>query len=95
MRKTSVYLDELDAERLRKVAEEEGRSQAEVIRDAIYLYAARPKPVRDRNFAVFRLAEADVFPGPRRSIADTPEQELMKGFGSDAWSPAESRDPDS
>ena len=34
MKKTSVYLDELDAQRLRKVAEEEGHSQAEVIRDA-------------------------------------------------------------
>ncbi len=86
MKKTSVYLPEVDAERLRKVAEEEGRSQAEVIRDAIYLYAARPRPARDRDFALFKLTEADVLPGARPPVSEIPDEKLMEGFGSDAWS---------
>ena len=37
MRKTSVYLDEDQAQRLARLAREEGRSQAEVLREALNL----------------------------------------------------------
>jgi predicted transcriptional regulator len=35
VKKTSVYLDDADVERLRRIAAEEGRSQAEVVRAAL------------------------------------------------------------
>ena len=35
MRKTTVYLDESDAAALRRIAADTGRSQAEIIREAI------------------------------------------------------------
>jgi predicted transcriptional regulator len=74
MKKTSVYLEDEHAERLRQLARREGRSQAEVLRDAIMVYAERAKP--DRNFVCDGIAE-----GPGGSIADIPEEELLKGFG--------------
>src|SRR5262245_31405399 len=45
MRKTSVYLDDEQAERLARLSRAEGRSQAEIVRDAISCY--RPRPERD------------------------------------------------
>lgn len=74
MKKTSVYLADEHVERLRRVAEAEGRSQAEVLRDAILLYSSRKDPPR-----TFRMA--GVAEGPGGSIADIPEEELLKGFG--------------
>jgi predicted transcriptional regulator len=45
MRKTSVYLDDSDAERLRRLAAEEGRSQAQIVRAALSAYErARTAP---------------------------------------------------
>ena len=38
MRKTSVYLTERESKRLAELARSEGRSQAEIIRDAIPAY---------------------------------------------------------
>jgi len=38
MRKTSVYLGEEQAERLARLARQEGRSQAEILREAIAGY---------------------------------------------------------
>ena len=77
MRKTSVYLDEQLAERLARLARQEGRSQAEVLREAIAAY--EPAPVRDRNFALaagFRRIDGD-----SRAISQIPESELLDGFG--------------
>jgi predicted transcriptional regulator len=73
MRKTSVYLDHELAERLARVAREEGRSQAAVLRDAIATY--RPRPTHDRNFALSGIGRGD-----GTSIADVPEEELLDGF---------------
>ena len=50
MRKTSLYLDDEQADRLARLARAEGRPQAEIVREAIACY--RPRPKRDRNFAV-------------------------------------------
>jgi predicted DNA-binding protein len=50
MRKTSIYLDDEQADRLARLARAEGRPQAEIVREAISCY--RPALKRDRNFAL-------------------------------------------
>ena len=77
MRKTSVYLDDEQADRLARLARAEGRPQAEIVREAISCY--RPTPKRDRNFALagnFARIDTDA-----RPISEIPEDELMRGFG--------------
>lgn len=77
MRKTSIYLDDEQADRLARLARAEGRPQAEIVRDAISCY--RPAPKQDRNFALagnFERIDAD-----SRPISEIPEDELMRGFG--------------
>ena len=77
MRKTSVYLDDELAERLARLARQEGRSQAAVLREAIAAY--EPAPARDRRFALaagFRRIDDDP-----RAISQIPESELLDGFG--------------
>jgi predicted DNA-binding protein len=77
MRKTSVYLDDELAERLARLAREEGRPQAEILREAIAAY--HPRSVRDRSFAL-----AAGFPridGDQRPISEIPEEELLEDFG--------------
>lgn len=58
-----MYLDDRRADRLARLAQQEGRSQAEVIREAIDAY--EPKPLRDRDFALaagFARVDADSRP---------------------------------
>jgi predicted transcriptional regulator len=74
MKKTSVYLDDSDLERLRRLAAEEGRSQAELIRAALSAYEKARTPARD-----FALEGA--WAGDGSSVADVPEEELLAGFG--------------
>jgi Ribbon-helix-helix protein, copG family len=74
MKKTSVYLDEADVERLRRLAMIEQRSQAEIIREAIQNYEARSDPDRD-----FELEGA--WDGDGTSVAGVPDEELLEGFG--------------
>ncbi len=77
MRKTSVYLDDEQAERLARLARQEGRSQAEILREAVAAY--EPAASRDRHFAL-----AAGFPridGDARPISQIPEHELLEGFG--------------
>jgi predicted DNA-binding protein len=77
VRKTSIYLDDEQADRLARLARAEGRPQAEIVREAISCY--RPAPNRDRNFALagnFERIESD-----RRPISGIPDDELMRGFG--------------
>jgi hypothetical protein len=77
MRKTSVYLDEQQAERLARLARQEGRSQAEILRAAITAY--QPAPSRDRDFALGTgFARIDRDPRP---ISQIPDHELLEGFG--------------
>ena len=75
MKKTSLYLDDADLERLRRLAREEGRSQAEIVRAAISAYDTQRTP--DRTFAIDGAWEGD-----GTSVADIPEEELLRGFGS-------------
>lgn len=74
MRKTSVYLADEQAERLARLAREEGRSQAEVLRAAIDSY--QPRGSDDRDFALDGCVT-----GSGESIADVDEAELLRGFG--------------
>jgi predicted DNA-binding protein len=77
VRKTSVYLDDEQTERLARLAREEGRSQAEILREAVAAY--QPKPSQDRNFAL--AAGFQRIDGDPRPISEIPEEELLKGFG--------------
>ena len=78
MRKTSVYLEDAQAERLARLALREGRSQAEILRDAITAYES--PATSDRRFEV-----ATGFPriddGDNRPISQISESELLEGFG--------------
>jgi predicted transcriptional regulator len=77
VRKTSVYLDDELAGRLARLARELGRSQAEVLRDAIATY--EPRSSVDRTFALasgFERIDDD-----QRAISEIPEPELLDGFG--------------
>lgn len=78
MRKTSVYLNDQQAERLARLARQEGRSQAEILREAVAGY--QPKPSRNRDFAL--AAGFTRIDGDRRPISQIPEHELLEGFGS-------------
>jgi hypothetical protein len=77
MRKTSVYLDDEQAMRLARLARQEGKSQAEILREAVATY--EPMPPSDRNFALavgFGRVDDDA-----RPISQIPEGELLEGFG--------------
>jgi predicted DNA-binding protein len=77
MRKTSVYLNDQQAELLAALARQAGRSQAEILREAIAAY--RLPSSHDRSFALaagFRRVDNDP-----RSISEIPEHELLDGFG--------------
>ncbi len=73
MKKTSLYLEEADVDRLRQLAEREGRSQAEIMRAALAAYRYDLKAARS-----FALAGA--WEGDGTSIAGLPDEELLKGF---------------
>jgi predicted transcriptional regulator len=79
MKKTSVYLSDGERDRLRELAEYEGKSQAVVLREALAAYEVRPR--LPRQFAVDGSGAST----DRRSAADIPEEELMRGFGDDSF----------
>lgn len=74
VRKTSVYLEEEQAERLERLAREEGRPQAEILREAVANY--QPRTLQDRNFMLAGSGRGD-----GSSVADMPDEELLEGFG--------------
>ena len=78
MKKTSVYLSEADSERLAWLAEQEGKSQAEIVRLAIAEYRPCHRPVR--FFHMDGCVEGD-----GTSVAEIPEEEYLKGFGTDSF----------
>ena len=71
-----LYLHDADAARLRRLAAQEGSSQAEIVRKAIGAYEVQHRP--DRQFVLTASGEGD-----GRSVADIPEEELLEGFGAD------------
>jgi predicted DNA-binding protein len=77
VRKTSVYLSERESRRLVELARVEGRSQAEIIREAITAYV--PTVKGDGDFALAAgFARRDSDPRP---ISEISEDELLDGFG--------------
>jgi predicted transcriptional regulator len=77
VRKTSVYLGERESRRLAELAAAEGRSQADIIREAIAAYIPAPRGEGD-------LALAAGFPridDDPRPISQIPDDELLSGFG--------------
>ena len=72
MKKTSLYLHETDVLRLRRLAEAEGRTQADIVRAAVAAYEVRTS---QRRFLLDGVWEGD-----GTSIADV-EDELMRDFG--------------
>jgi predicted transcriptional regulator len=74
MKKTSIYLHDSDDERLRHLAEREGRSRAEIVRAALAAYEAQQ--VSDRRFSLTGAWEGD-----GSSVADIAELDLLRGFG--------------
>lgn len=85
MKKTSVYLSDEDRERLARLAEREGKSQALVMREALALYdAQRP----DLGFEFFKTEQDPEAPGiphfeTGQEFQDWLDTEGMKGFGED------------
>lgn len=71
--KTTVYLDGAEYRRLKAVAEAEGRSAAELIREAVREYTAqRAGRKTTRSIGRFRSGRSD--------LAEKSE-ELLEGFG--------------
>lgn len=77
MTKTSVYLTEAERKRLALLSRQEGRSQAQILRDAIAQY--RPKSPPKRHFQMAGSGAST----DGRSVADIPDEELLEGFGED------------
>jgi hypothetical protein len=77
VRKTSVYLTERESARLAELARSEGRSQAEIIREAITAYV--PAGRGDGEFAL--AVGFDRIDSDPRPISEIPEDELLDGFG--------------
>jgi hypothetical protein len=74
VKKTSIYLTDREVERLAYLSQRTGRSQSELVREAVGRYD--PRPSRDRNF---KMAGAGA--GQGDSVADYTEEELLRGFG--------------
>lgn len=74
--KTTVYLETADYRRLRALAQSEGRSTAELIREAVAEYAARRAPAqRPRSVGAGRSERGDV---------SERAEDLLSGFGESA-----------
>ncbi len=72
MNKTSPHLDDEQIERLARLAREEGKSQAQILRDAIAAYQPAVTPA-DRNFALavgFRRIDDDPRPISQIAVED-------------------------
>lgn len=71
--RTTVYLNTADYRRLKVLAEAEGRSAADLVREAVAEYAARrTAPERPRSLASFRSGRGDL---------SERTDELLEGFG--------------
>jgi broad specificity phosphatase PhoE len=73
MQKTTVYLDPAVALALREISRGEGRSQAELIREALHQYT--------RNRARPRLAGVGTFHSGRTDVSSRAEELLRTAAG--------------
>ncbi len=69
--KTTVYLDAADYRRLKQIAQSEGRTAAELVREAVAEYVGRRGGVRPRTVGLGR---------GRKDLAEQAES-LLSGFG--------------
>lgn len=60
MHKTTIYLDEETRLVLRRAAEREGKTQAELLRAAVLKYASGLGRPRARGFGAYRSGRSDV-----------------------------------
>lgn len=73
--KTTVYLDSADYQRLKSLARAQGRTAAELVREAVAEYArSRQNSVRPASIAAGRSGQGD--------LAERAE-ELLEGMGRD------------
>ena len=73
--KTTVYLDAADYRRLKALARSQGRTTAELVREAVAVYArAQPLSARPASIAIGRSGRGD--------LAERAE-ELLDGMGHD------------
>lgn len=71
--KTTVYLEEADYDRLKAIARSEGRTPAELIREAVADYGARKeKKTKPRSIGAGKSG--------RKRLSEKAE-ELLEGFG--------------
>jgi hypothetical protein len=76
MRRTTVYLDDHTHERLQRLAEASGRTQAAVIREAIAVYSSTRGSRRvPRSIGLGTSGRADL---------SERAEELLEGFGEDS-----------
>jgi hypothetical protein len=73
MQKTTVYLDEETYRDLKRIAREQGRAPAEMVREAVAEYTARHAPRR-------KPLSIGAFRSGRRDLGQRAE-ELLDGFG--------------
>jgi len=74
--KTTVYLDAGDYRRLKQLAQSEGRTAAELVREAVAEYARRRGgPARPRTLGAGRSGRSDL---------SERAEDLLAGFGRDA-----------
>jgi predicted DNA-binding protein len=74
MKQYTITLDDEQVERLKRMAETEMKTEDQLLGDIIRRYA-----VESGHERVFAMDGAGR--GPGGSIADIPEDELMRGFG--------------
>jgi predicted transcriptional regulator len=74
MHRTTIYLDETLYERVQRLAEASGRTQAAVIREAIATYASGRRGKVPRSVGMGASASGDL---------SERAEELLKGFGED------------
>lgn len=60
MIKTTVYLEESADRALKQLARSQGRSQAEIIREALAAYAAKASFPRPKGIGAYRSGRSDV-----------------------------------
>lgn len=73
MSKTTVYLDTADYRRLKQLAQAQGRTAAELVREAVSEYARRHGgPARPRTIGAVRSGGANL---------SERAEELLRGFG--------------
>jgi hypothetical protein len=73
-RRTTVYLDPADYQRLKALAQREGRSAAELIRESIAEYVARRAPIPGpRSLGAGRSGRGDLSERAEDLLADLGE----------------------